>query len=70
VKRLIRSKKDLRYFAIDGAWTDDLARAQDFPDIRSLIRAQLEHGLRGVEVVFLMHNAPSRYDVVISPPDI
>jgi hypothetical protein len=65
MKRLIRSKATSKYFASDGTWTANPGCAEEFPDIRSLLRAKRKHELLDVEIVFLMQQTSSRYDVII-----
>jgi hypothetical protein len=50
VWRLIRCQRTRRYFS-GGGWTEDPAKAHDFPDEVAAVRACVEHGLQDVELV-------------------
>ena len=65
MKRLIRNRQTKEYFRRDGTWTKDTAAAREFLDIRSVMKAEKEHHLQNVELVLLMGDKPSRYDIVL-----
>ena len=63
--RLLRNKLTKEYFRRDGTWTKDTAAAREFQDIRSVVKAEQEHQLQNIELVLLMGDQPSTYDVVL-----
>jgi len=65
MKRLIRNKATREYFKADGTWTRDTSAAHDFPDIRSVLKTEQDHNLEDVELVLLMGEKPSSYDVTV-----
>ena len=65
MKRLIRSKLTGEFLQPDGAWSRNFASAWDFSDIRSVIQAQQDFKLKGVELVLMPSDKPSAYDITI-----
>ena len=65
VKRLIRNKRTKKFLTSKGTWTTDVSVAQDFATMRAVIKAEQQHDLTGVELLLLMENKPSRYDVAL-----
>ena len=65
VKRLIRNKRTKKFLTSEGTWTTDVLIAQEFATMRAVIKAEQEHDLTGVELLLLMENKPSSYDVAL-----
>ena len=65
MKRLIRDKRTKKFLTKEGTWTTDASAAEDFGNISSVIRAEQKHNLNGVELLMVMEEKPSSYDVVL-----
>lgn len=65
MKRVIRNKADGKYFQGDGAWSDQLSQAVCFEDFLSAVKAAKEHKLASVELVLMMGEEPSAYDIAM-----
>ena len=65
MKRLIRDKRTKRFLTKEGSWTTDVSAAQDFATVRAVIAAKEKFNLTGVELLLLMEEKPSSYDIVI-----
>lgn len=65
MKRLIRNKTTKEFFQFGGTWTQDAQFARNFDDIRSVVKAEQEYRLQNVELVLLMGDKPSKYDVIL-----
>ena len=65
--RVIRKAGKQSYFA-QGEWTSEFERAQKFGDVLSVVQACNEHQLEGVEIVLMIEESPSTYDVVMPWP--
>ena len=65
MKRLIRSKRNRKFLAPDGSWTKDTSAALAFSDIRAVVKARQEHRLENIELLLLMEDQPSQYDIVL-----
>jgi acid phosphatase class B len=62
--KVIRHKGTQAFFAT-GGWTADFEAAEKFSDTLSVLKAQQEYRLKNVEVVLVMGDKPSPYDVVL-----
>ena len=65
VKRLIRNKQSKKFLTADGSWTTDFSAAEDFGNIELAIKAEQKLNLNGVELLMVMEDKPSRYDIVL-----
>ena len=65
MKRLIRSKADGKYFDGRGRWSDEATRALCFEDSFAAFKAAKKHHLANVELVLMMGEEPSSYDVIM-----
>jgi hypothetical protein len=65
MKRVIRRKTDGKYFQGDSSWSDRVDRAVCFEDPLSALRAAKQQGLANVQLVLMMGEEPSSYDVVM-----
>ena len=65
MKKVIRHKTTRAFFTA-GDWTKDFEEAEKFFDMPSLLKAQEKYNLSDVEIVLLMKEQPSQYDVVLS----
>jgi hypothetical protein len=62
--RLIRHRTTRAYLGKDGGWTDNAAFAQQFEDIRAILKVQRHQRLTEIEVVLQMGPEPSsEYDI-------
>ena len=53
------------YFKSDGSWTNDVLLAWVFCDEREVVNAAYDYDLKDVELVVLMGETPSQYDIVV-----
>ena len=65
MKRVIRSKASGKYLQDDGAWSEDPEHAVCFEDLLSALKAVKKHELTNVELVLMMREEPSSYDVAM-----
>jgi hypothetical protein len=65
VKRLLRNKLTRQFLTSGGVWTNDISSAESFADIRSVVTARQKLDLENVELLYLMGETPSDYDVII-----
>jgi hypothetical protein len=65
MKRLIRDKGTKQFLTKEGSWTADISAAEDFGNAELAIAAKYNHNLNAVELVMMMEEQPSTYDVVL-----
>jgi hypothetical protein len=65
MKRLIRNKRTGQFLKSEGSWTKASSEAMSYPNVRSVIAAKDQFNLRDVEIVLMVQEKPSRYDVVL-----
>jgi hypothetical protein len=65
VKRLIRNTLTRQFLTSGGAWTDNISFARSFADIRSVVAARQKFDLENVELLYLLGNSLSDYDITI-----
>jgi hypothetical protein len=66
VRRLIRNIKTREFFQA-GTWTLDAAKAEEFPDVASLMKICTLRQLKGVEMVLRFQGAEVQ-EVVVQLP--
>jgi len=65
VRRFLRDKATNAYLGEDGSWTLHLPMAKHFDGIRSIIEAAANAHKEELEVVLMMHETPSQFDIVL-----
>jgi hypothetical protein len=66
MKKLIWNKATKEYLAVDGSWTTDWRRAQVFPTMEMVWRAQPREERDEVELYYQFREEPSEYDFGVS----
>ena len=64
LKKVIRNKATRAFFSA-GNWTTDIEAAEKFTDMVSVLQVQKQYQITDAEVVLLMGEQPSMYDVAI-----
>jgi hypothetical protein len=64
VIKVIRHNKTHNFFA-DGDWTTDFHAAEKFSDTLSVLKRKQEYKLKNVDVVLVMGDRPSSYDIAL-----
>lgn len=65
MKHIVRSKATRAYLSTDGKWVPDCRLARDFRSVELVISEVQRLMLRDVELVLLMGEQPSEYDVTL-----
>ena len=65
MKRLIRDKRTKKFLTVTGSWTTDVSAAEDFGNIELVIRDEQHHSLTDVELLMVLEDEPSSYDIVL-----
>jgi|SRR5690349_14684045 len=66
ILRLVRHRSTRAYLGKDGLWTDNPALAQQFEDVRAILKLQREQNLAEIEIVLQMGSEPSaEYDIAL-----
>lgn len=65
VKRIVRNKTTREFLSADGKWVADCRLAQDFRSMELIIWEVQRLMLKDVELVLLMGEQPSDYDVTL-----
>jgi len=65
MKRLIRNKPTGQFLKSDGSWTKDASAAMSYPNVRSVLAAEEKFNLRDAEIVLMIQEKPSRYDIAL-----
>ncbi len=64
MKKVIRHKVT-RAFFVEGKWTTDFSNAQKFDDSLSIMEARDRYQIIDAEIVLLMGEKPTPYDVTL-----
>jgi hypothetical protein len=65
MKRLIRNKSTGKFLKPTGTWSKNISMAMNFPDISAAIEIKQRFDLLNVELVMLMGESLSDYDVTL-----
>jgi hypothetical protein len=66
MKSIVRNKATRAYLSSEGKWVDDFQLAEDFKNADGAIAAVQKIAARDVELVLVMGQSPSDYDVAVS----
>jgi len=64
VTKVIRSRAGL-YLKGDGTWTASFQEAERFDDLRAVFAAKERFNIEKAELILVMHQEVSQYDVTI-----
>jgi len=66
MRRLLRDKVSKVYLSKDGTWTPHFSLAKEFQNTPSLIQVATGCAHRNLEMVLMMEDTPSDFDVVLA----